>query len=1227
MLQQLSVGIQSFSDLRSIDYLHVNKTEDFYRMITTGKPYFLSLLRRFGSSLFLSAFITMAFVAMTFSAQANKLSTLSEDGNRLLILQVGAATDGNIQRSFVELYNDSESPVNLNGYSLQYAQGTRVSVVANQPNTSTEDGAWHKIDLTGIVPPKHSFLILGDADLSNGSAPLPNPALKFESVNYGDLYVQGFVISNRSFKVALLSVTTMLTSAIQNPFDIDGKGTKTAGYIDMVGAVNTVGEDKINGFETKPVTDLNKQTGQRRTFLDDTDNNATDFARATYLNATPDNFEKWRPKNLAFGPWNPITGLKDIKEPEGNDPIVAGTPDALAGRLLILQAYGATNGASGASHSFVELYNTTDASINLRGITLYYADGTTVGSGSLPNTNTTDLNWRAIPLSGTLPAKTSFLILGPRQNLSGRLQIKDNYGDINSAFFTLNNRTLKVALIRNKNSDLTQPNPFNMDGAGAKAEGYIDMLGAAIDYADNGSARDRIFGFETAPAQNEVSAALRRHSLVDTDNNSKDFVTIPYTIGGINNEQLEILRPKNRVYGAWDAFTGESADKATGLPVIRIYTENEAPITSEDIYTGITFMLTDPEHPENNVFSNDPRDEMRGRGNVTWDYPKKPYRIRFRENTSLFGLAAYRNWILLAEFRDPTFLTTPVTFELGRNVFDYQPYTNTYHHVHVYLNGRYDGVYGFTEHRQASPDGVGAPGRVGIDPLEGWLGQMSIYYESPYFRTRNYNIPILIQTNNAPTGNPDDSNNPYYDFIKRDLNELCDLMVSSGFPENGYRDLIDLNVLVDYILVNELLGNTDNLSAANSVFLYKDKGGKIGFGPLWDFDISFGWDWNIHNHIYFVPGTSTTFIPKQDFFQRFFDDPEFLIKYKEHWNKKYAALVAISDFIDELGKKIRPAILQDSERWAIPNNGYNINYYNTNHAQLVENMIVWWKQRISWLNAEINKVDFYPSNGSFGSATFNNYSNISCLSFILGSYGKIDDMTLSFEKGDLTAYEVCEKIETPTGEGGYFTTINVRPKDGLSGALYNDVFLVNGKNQGNNISFRANLSFRVDKTSGAIAPAPTLASKTTNSITVNAADTLSNGQAVEFAYNLYDVAPTNTWRVEPLTFNYLKPNTSYYIFARSSENGSYLAGEVSASLHVTTDELIIIDETFKAYMQNRFLHINGLIPGETLHIYNAVGMLLHQSIATEREKDVFLNVRGLIIVRAGDRTLKVYANP
>ena len=52
-LKKLPLGIQDFEELRSNDYLYVDKTEHIYRLLQ-GKYYFLSRPRRFGKSLLLS---------------------------------------------------------------------------------------------------------------------------------------------------------------------------------------------------------------------------------------------------------------------------------------------------------------------------------------------------------------------------------------------------------------------------------------------------------------------------------------------------------------------------------------------------------------------------------------------------------------------------------------------------------------------------------------------------------------------------------------------------------------------------------------------------------------------------------------------------------------------------------------------------------------------------------------------------------------------------------------------------------------------------------------------------------------------------------------------------------------------------------------------------------------------------------------------------------------------
>ena len=90
---------------------------------------------------------------------------------------------------------------------------------------------------------------------------------------------------------------------------------------------------------------------------------------------------------------------------------------------------------------------------------------------------------------------------------------------------------------------------------------------------------------------------------------------------------------------------------------------------------------------------------------------------------------------------------------------------------------------------------------------------------------------------------------------------------------------------------------------------------------------------------------------------------------------------------------------------------------------------------------------------------------------------------------------------------------------------------------------------------GVMVASPTLASKTTESITVNAVTAPVNGQSAEYAISTNGTAPTNGWATA-LTFASLTPNKIYYIFARSAANDDYYAGAASAALVVKTDKTV-----------------------------------------------------------------------
>jgi hypothetical protein len=84
--------------------------------------------------------------------------------------------------------------------------------------------------------------------------------------------------------------------------------------------------------------------------------------------------------------------------------------------------------------------------------------------------------------------------------------------------------------------------------------------------------------------------------------------------------------------------------QASGLPVIKIDTQGGAVIDSKETYVKTNIKIVDPNNEAYSFEHTGYKDEIRGRGNTTWTYPKKPYRLKFDKKTALFGYEAAKSW-------------------------------------------------------------------------------------------------------------------------------------------------------------------------------------------------------------------------------------------------------------------------------------------------------------------------------------------------------------------------------------------------------------------------------------------------------------------------------------------------------------------------------------------------------------------------------------------------------
>jgi hypothetical protein len=101
---------------------------------------------------------------------------------------------------------------------------------------------------------------------------------------------------------------------------------------------------------------------------------------------------------------------------------------------------------------------------------------------------------------------------------------------------------------------------------------------------------------------------------------------------------------------------------STGFPVIYIST-NDVAIDSKEVYiTGNIKIAGDIA----GTVLYDAKTEIRGRGNSTWDMPKKPYRIKLDKKAPLLGMPENKNWVLLANYADKSLMRNELAFELSK---------------------------------------------------------------------------------------------------------------------------------------------------------------------------------------------------------------------------------------------------------------------------------------------------------------------------------------------------------------------------------------------------------------------------------------------------------------------------------------------------------------------------------------------------------------------------------
>ena len=429
---------------------------------------------------------------------ADKSITATFGENTVVVSQVyggGGNTGATWTNDFIELFNRGSDPIDVTGWTVQYASAT--------------GSAWTATPLSGIILPGRYYLVQ-EAAGAGGTTPLPTPDA-----------TGGIAMSATAGKVALVNDAVALSGTCPSGPAIE----------------DLIGYGAANCSETAPAPGLSNTTAARRhsNGCDDTDNNAADISAGVPTprnSASPANdclftlavaadppaagsvakspdqagyangslvqltatavsgyhFDHW--SGGATGSANPLTLTMDA------DKTVTAhfVANALTGQVVISQVYGG-GGNSGATYKndFVELFNRGNVPVTVTGWSIQYAahDGGP---------------WATTTLVGTIQPGRYYLVKeAPGVGGTTELPAPDGIGVIN-----MGSADGKVALV-NDNVVLTDDCPTGAN---------------VIDFVGYGPANCS----ETAPAApiDNVTAAFRNHGGCDeSDDNAVDFSNAP----------------------------------------------------------------------------------------------------------------------------------------------------------------------------------------------------------------------------------------------------------------------------------------------------------------------------------------------------------------------------------------------------------------------------------------------------------------------------------------------------------------------------------------------------------------------------------------------------------------------------------------------------------------------------------------------------------------------------
>jgi hypothetical protein len=336
----------------------------------------------------------------------------------------------------------------------------------------------------------------------------------------------------------------------------------------------------------------------------------------------------------------------------------------------------------------------------------------------------------------------------------------------------------------------------------------------------------------------------------------------------------------------------------TGLPTLYLDTENGVAVTSKEDYLSASLRV---ELSDGSLDLEQVDCQVRGRGNTTWTWPKKPYLIKLDKKQKVLGMPKHKRWILLANFMDRTLMRNMVSMKVASLTgLDWTPRCQP---VELVLNGLHRGTYLLIEQVRVDENRVNvtemtAEDNTGDAVTGGYLLECDFHYDNEVQWMDGHGRCVQM-SGGIPFGikypDPEDLTTAQQAYIRNYIHDTAEALYGPDFkdPEKGYAKYMNVDSFVDYWIVFEVMGNHE-LGNPGSVYMHKDRGGKLVAGPCWDFD------WGVLSYRTSPQGKTGLINRDAIWYARLFQDPAFAEKVKKRYLELLPQLETIPDYMESL---------------------------------------------------------------------------------------------------------------------------------------------------------------------------------------------------------------------------------------------------------------------------------------------------------------------------------------